>query len=53
VKEGVLNEIFRSLSGIPVRMVSCGGSYNNVSILIDKKYKEQALNDLNSGLFGL
>lgn len=52
-KEGVLNEIFRSLSGIPVRMVSCGGSANNVSILIHEKYKEQALNDLNSGLFGL
>ena len=52
-KEGVLNEIFRALSAIPVRMVSCGGSTNNVSILIHKKYKEQALNDLNSGLFGL
>ena len=52
-KEGVLDEVFSSLSGIPIRMVSCGGSANNVSVLIDKQYKEKALNDLNEGLFGL
>jgi aspartate kinase len=52
-KEGVLNDIFRALASIPVRMVSCGGSTNNVSILVDRRYKEQALNDLNEGLFGL
>jgi aspartate kinase len=52
-KEGVLKEIFESLKEIPVRMVSCGGSTNNVSILVDKKFKEKALNDLNEGLFGL
>jgi aspartate kinase len=34
-------------------MVSCGGSANNVSVLIDKQYKETALNNLNEGLFGL
>ncbi|MEO5600242.1 MAG: aspartate kinase [Cyclobacteriaceae bacterium] len=52
-KKGALNEVFKSLSNIPVRMVSCGGSANNVSVLIDKQYKEKALNDLNEGLFGL
>ena len=52
-KEGVLGEVFSSLSGIPIRMVSCGGSANNVSVLIDKQYKEKALNALNEGLFGL
>lgn len=52
-KKGALNEVFQSLSSIPVRMVSCGGSANNVSILIDKQYKELALNTLNEGLFGL
>ena len=52
-KEGALNEIFQSLADIPVRMVSCGGSANNVSVLVDRKYKEKALNDLNVGLFGL
>lgn len=52
-KEGALNEVFESLARIPVRMVSCGGSANNVSVLIDKQYKEKALNALNEGLFGL
>lgn len=52
-KPGALNEVFKALSEIPVRMVSCGGSANNVSVLIDKQYKEQALNALNEGLFGL
>jgi aspartate kinase len=51
--KGVLNKIFESLNSIPVRMVSCGGSANNVSILVDRKYKDKALNDLNEGLFGL
>ncbi len=52
-QKGVLKQVFDSLSEIPVRMVSCGGSTNNVSLLIDKKYKEKALNALNEGLFGL
>jgi aspartate kinase len=52
-QKGVLKKIFDSLSEIPVRMVSCGGSTNNVSVLIEKQYKEKALNALNEGLFGL
>ncbi|MDH4092171.1 MAG: aspartate kinase [Cyclobacteriaceae bacterium] len=52
-QKGVLKQVFDSLSEIPVRMVSCGGSTNNVSLLIDKKHKEKALNALNEGLFGL
>ena len=51
--KGVLQKVFESLTEIPVRMVSCGGSANNVSILVDKQYKEKALNLLNEGLFGL
>jgi len=52
-QKGVLEKIFGSLAEIPVRMVSCGGSTNNVSVLIDKQYKDKALNVLNEGLFGL
>jgi aspartate kinase len=52
-KKGTLHDVFRALGPIPVRMVSCGGSANNVSVLVDKQYKEQALNALNEGLFGL
>jgi aspartate kinase len=51
--KGVLEKVFKALSAIPVRMVSCGGSANNVSVLIDKQFKDKALNDLNEGLFGL
>src|SRR5688500_11913128 len=52
-KKRTLHDVFRALGPIPVRMVSCGGSANNVSVLVDKQYKEQALNALNEGLFGL
>ena len=52
-QKGVLKKIFDSLGDIPVRMVSCGGSTNNVSVLVEKQYKDQALNALNEGLFGL
>jgi aspartate kinase len=50
-KEGVLKEVFNSLGSLPVRMVSFGGSYNNISILVDTAQKEKALNLLNEGLF--
>jgi aspartate kinase len=52
-QKGVLSKVFDALNDIPIRMVSCGGSANNVSVLIDKQYKEKALNALNEGLFGL
>src|SRR5690349_15719144 len=52
-QKGVLKKIFDALSEVPVRMVSCGGSTNNVSILVDKAYKDKALNALNEGLFNL
>ncbi|HEX6225523.1 MAG TPA: aspartate kinase, partial [Chryseolinea sp.] len=52
-QKAVLKKIFDALSDIPVRMVSCGGSTNNVSVLVEKQYKERALNALNEGLFGL
>jgi aspartate kinase len=52
-QKGVLEKVFKSLIDIPVRMVSCGGSSNNVSVLVDKQYKNSALNALNEGLFGL
>lgn len=52
-KEGVLKQVFASLSTIPVRMVSFGGSNNNISILLDTSNKDKALNLLNEGLFGI
>jgi aspartate kinase len=52
-QQGVLTKVFDALREIPVRMVSCGGSANNVSVLVDKQFKEKALVALNEGLFGL
>ena len=52
-KEGVLKEVFQSLADIRIRMVSYGGSHNNISILVETSQKDKALNLLNEGLFGL
>jgi len=52
-KEGVLKEVFQSLANIPIRMVSYGGSPNNISILVNTSQKDKALNLLNKGLFNL
>jgi aspartate kinase len=50
-KEGVLKQVFDSLANVPIRMVSYGGSNNNISILLNTSNKEKALNLLNEGLF--
>lgn len=52
-KQAVLSDVFRALAAVPVRMVSYGGSYNNISILVGRGNKEKALVALNEGLFGL
>lgn len=51
--DGVMKKIFDCLTDIPVRMVSCGGSSNNISVLVETSHKEKALIALNEGLFGL
>ena len=43
-----VGRIFDVLKDIPIRMVSMGGSRNNVSLLIKTQYKKQALRSLNS-----
>ena len=52
-KKGIVTDIFTSLENIPVRMISYGGSRNNISVLIDTNYKKEALQSLNQGLFNL
>ena len=52
-ESGHAAKIFNSLKDITLRMISYGGSKNNVSILIDTEYKTQALKALNQGLFDL
>jgi len=43
--------VFTALAGIPVRMISYGGSRHNISILIPSSFKSRALNALSSILF--
>lgn len=50
---GILDKVFTSLEKIPVRMVSVGGSSNNISVLVENSHKVNALVALNAGLFGL
>jgi aspartate kinase len=49
----VLKKLFDAISTIPVRMVSYGGSRHNISLLIGSEYKKEALQLINSGVFGL
>jgi aspartate kinase len=50
-KPDALKLVFDSLSSVPIRMVCFGGSHNNISILLDTRHKDKALNLLNEGLF--
>ena len=51
--EQVLGKLFDSLSNIPIRMVSYGGSPHNVSVLVPSAYRTETLKLLNKGLFNL
>jgi aspartate kinase len=48
---GTTKKIFDSLKDIPLRMISYGGSKNNISILIRTDDKNRALVALNEGVF--
>jgi aspartate kinase len=52
-KPGEAALIFEALRSISLRMISYGGSKNNVSILVDQSQKVEALKALNVGLFNL
>lgn len=45
-------KIFESLNQVPIRMISYGGSKNNITLLVPTSYKNDALKALNSGVFG-
>ena len=51
--EQVLGKLFESLSNIPIRMVSYGGSPHNVSVLVPSSHRTETLKLLNKGLFNL
>ena len=49
----VLSRLFDSLKSVSVRMVSYGGSKHNISLLVPFSQKNETLQKLNGGLFGL
>lgn len=51
--KGLVTRIFESLAEVPLRMISYGGSRNNISILVPSNVKSQTLHALNAGLFKL
>jgi aspartate kinase len=50
-KTGISSKIFDALATVPLRMISYGGSNNNISVLINSEHRNEALNVLNDGLF--
>lgn len=50
-KHGYALKIFDALKTIPIRMISYGGSSNNISLLIETCYKKKALLALNHKVF--
>jgi len=52
-KKGIIKRVFDALEDIPLRMISFGGSKNNVSVLVDSEHKNRALQQINEGVFGL
>ncbi|RYC67020.1 aspartate kinase [Spirosoma sordidisoli] len=51
--EGVAVRVFNAMQNIPIRMISYGGTESNLSLLVHGRYKAQALNALNEGLFSV
>ncbi len=49
----VITSLFKSLEKVPVRMISLGGSKNNISLLVSTEHKLEALQNINKGVFGL
>ena len=52
-EKSITNRVMKALDGIPLRMVSFGGSKNNVSLLIQEEDKVEALNKINKYIFSL
>jgi aspartate kinase len=51
IEDKGIYRIFELLNDIPVRMISYGGSKNNISLLVDTRNKIEILKSLNEKLF--
>jgi aspartate kinase len=50
-KAGIALKVMNAMRDIPIRMIAYGASEHNISLLVDTKHKNEALNALNEGLF--
>lgn len=50
-KAGIALKVMEAMRNIPIRMIAYGASEHNISLLVDTKHKNDALNALNEGLF--
>jgi aspartate kinase len=50
-KAGIALKVMEAMRDIPIRMIAYGASEHNISLLVDTKDKNAALNALNEGLF--
>lgn len=50
-KSGYAAKVMDALKEIPIRMISYGGSSNNISVLVNTTVKNEALKALHKGLF--
>lgn len=50
-KKGVATDLFKALDEVPIRMISYGGSRNNISLLVPKEHKNDTLIKLHKALF--
>ena len=50
-EKGIIYKIFDALNQVPVRMISYGGIQYNVTILVNTRDKQKALNALSQNLF--
>jgi aspartate kinase len=50
-KPNIAIRVMEAMKGIPIRMISYGASEHNMSLLVDSKDKNAALEALNEGLF--
>lgn len=50
-KSGYAAQVFDAIATIPIRMISYGGSANNISILVNTSMKNDTLRALHKGIF--
>lgn len=49
-EKGFASKVFNALDGIPIRMISYGGSRYNISVLVPKSHKENTLRAISRNL---